>query len=48
MKFQITNSNFQTNPNDQNHNVLNGISFGHWEIEVWSLFGIWCLELGGL
>jgi len=46
MKFQIPISKSQTNSNNQNSNVPNGTSFGHCEIGIWSLFGIWCLELG--
>jgi len=46
MKFQITNSKHQINSNDQSHNVLNGIRFGHLKIGIWHLFGIWYLELG--
>ncbi len=45
-KFQIPNSKHQINPNDQMSNVSNEIRFGHSNIEIWSLFGIWCLELG--
>jgi hypothetical protein len=36
----------QINSNDQNSNVLNVNPFGHSEIGIWSLFGIWCLVLG--
>jgi len=46
MKFQITNSKSQINSNDKNSNILNEICFGHLEIGIWNLFGIWWLELG--
>jgi len=46
MKFQIPISKSQINPNNQNFNVSNETGFGYLIIGIWSLFGIWCLELG--
>ena len=48
-KLQSPNPNFQINPNYQcpksKHSPINLI-FKFWSLELWSLFGAWCLKFG--
>jgi hypothetical protein len=47
-KSQITNHKIQTNKNDRNSKSQTTQHKTFWSliIEIWDLFGIWCLEFG--